>query len=35
MKLSDMKTTDERLAEDLRVDQQFRCVWERTGLLGM
>jgi transcriptional regulator with XRE-family HTH domain len=32
MKLSDMKTTDELLAEQLRSDPEFRAEWERTAL---
>lgn len=32
MKLSDMKTSDELLAEQLRDDPEFRAEWERTGL---
>lgn len=32
MKLSDMKTNDELLAEHLRVDPEFRVEWERTTL---
>lgn len=31
MKLSEMKTNDELLAEQLR-DDEFRAEWERTGL---
>jgi transcriptional regulator with XRE-family HTH domain len=32
MKLSEMKTNDELLAEQLREDPEFRAEWERTGL---
>jgi transcriptional regulator with XRE-family HTH domain len=32
MKLSDMKTSDELLAEQLREDPEFRAAWERTAL---
>ena len=32
MKLSDMKTSDELLAEQLREDPEFRAEWERTAL---
>ncbi len=32
MKLSDMKTSDELLAEQLRDDAEFRAEWERTAL---
>jgi transcriptional regulator with XRE-family HTH domain len=32
MKLSDMKTSDEVLAEQLRADPEFRAEWERTAL---
>jgi transcriptional regulator with XRE-family HTH domain len=32
MKLTDMKTNDELLAEQLRVDPEFRAEWERTTL---
>lgn len=32
MKLSEMKTNDELLAEQLRDDAEFRAEWERTGL---
>lgn len=32
MKLSEMKTSDELLAEQLRDDPEFRAEWERTGL---
>ena len=32
MNLSEMKTHDELLAEQLRDDPEFRAEWERTGL---
>jgi transcriptional regulator with XRE-family HTH domain len=32
MKLSEMKTNDELLAEQLRTDPAFRAEWERTAL---
>jgi transcriptional regulator with XRE-family HTH domain len=32
MKLSDLKTSDEVLAQDLREDPAFRAEWERTAL---
>ena len=32
MKLSDMKTNDELIAEQLRSDPEFRDEWERTAL---
>ncbi|MGO9319323.1 MAG: helix-turn-helix domain-containing protein [Solirubrobacteraceae bacterium] len=32
MKLSDMKTNEELLAEQLRADPKFRAEWERTAL---
>lgn len=32
MKLSDMKTNDELIAEELRNDPAFRAEWERTAL---
>jgi transcriptional regulator with XRE-family HTH domain len=32
MKLSKMKTTDELIAEQLRIDPEFRAEWERTAL---
>jgi transcriptional regulator with XRE-family HTH domain len=32
MKLSEMKTNDELLAEQLRADPAFRAEWERTAL---
>lgn len=32
MKLSEMKTSDELLAEQLRDDPEFRAEWERTAL---
>lgn len=32
MKLSDMKTNDELVAEQLREDPEFRAEWERTAL---
>lgn len=32
MKLSEMKTSDELLAERLRDDPEFRAEWERTAL---
>ena len=32
MKLSDMKTSDELLAEELHNDPAFRAEWERTAL---
>jgi len=32
MKLSDMTTNDELLAEQLRADPEFRAEWERTTL---
>ncbi len=32
MKLSEMKTNDELLAEELRADPKFRAAWERTAL---
>ena len=31
MKLSDMKTNDELIAEQLRTDPEFRAEWERTA----
>jgi transcriptional regulator with XRE-family HTH domain len=32
MKLSEMKTNDELIAEQLRIDPEFRAEWERTAL---
>ena len=32
MKLSEMKTNDELIAEQLRTDPDFRAEWERTAL---
>jgi transcriptional regulator with XRE-family HTH domain len=32
MKLSEMKTNDELIAEELRSDPEFRAEWERTAL---
>jgi transcriptional regulator with XRE-family HTH domain len=32
MKLSEMKTNDELIAEQLRTDPEFRAEWERTAL---
>ena len=32
MKLSEMKTNDELIAEQLRTDPEFRAEWERTTL---
>jgi hypothetical protein len=32
MKLSEMKTNDELIAEHLRTDPEFRAEWERTAL---
>jgi transcriptional regulator with XRE-family HTH domain len=32
MKLSEMKTNDELIAEQLRADPEFRAEWERTAL---
>ena len=32
MKLSEMKTNDELIAEQLRSDPEFRAEWERTAL---
>jgi len=32
MKLSELKTNDELLAEQLRDDPEFRALWERTAL---
>jgi len=32
MKLSEMKTNDELVAEQLRTDPEFRVAWERTAL---
>jgi transcriptional regulator with XRE-family HTH domain len=32
MRLSEMKTNDELIAEQLRTDPEFRAVWERTAL---
>ncbi len=32
MKLSEMKTHDELIAEQLRTDPEFRAEWERTAL---
>jgi transcriptional regulator with XRE-family HTH domain len=32
MKLSEMKTNDELIAEELRPDPEFRAEWERTAL---
>jgi transcriptional regulator with XRE-family HTH domain len=32
VKLSEMKTNDELIAEQLRTDPEFRAVWERTAL---
>jgi ribosome-binding protein aMBF1 (putative translation factor) len=32
MKLSEMKTNDELIAEELRTDPEFRTEWERTAL---
>jgi transcriptional regulator with XRE-family HTH domain len=32
MKLTDLKTSDELLAEQLRDDPEFRAEWERTAL---
>lgn len=32
MKLSDLKTNDELLAQELRDDPEFRAEWERTAL---
>ena len=32
MKLSDMKSNDELIAEQLRTDPEFRAEWERTAL---
>ena len=32
VKLSEMKTNDEVIAEQLRADPQFRAEWERTAL---
>ena len=32
MKLSEMKTNDEVIAEQLRTDPEFRAEWERTAL---
>jgi transcriptional regulator with XRE-family HTH domain len=32
IKLSEMKTNDELIAEQLRTDPQFRTEWERTAL---
>jgi ribosome-binding protein aMBF1 (putative translation factor) len=32
MKLSEMKTNDELIAEQLRTDPEFRVEWERTAL---
>ena len=32
MKLSEMKTNDELIAELLRTDPEFRAEWERTAL---
>jgi len=32
MKLSDMKTNDELIADELPTDPEFRAVWERTAL---
>jgi transcriptional regulator with XRE-family HTH domain len=32
MKLSEMKTNDELIAEQLRTDSEFRAEWERTAL---
>jgi transcriptional regulator with XRE-family HTH domain len=32
MKLSEMKTHEELLAEQLRADPEFRAAWERTAL---
>ena len=32
MKLSEMKTSDELIAEQLRTDPEFRTEWERTAL---
>jgi ribosome-binding protein aMBF1 (putative translation factor) len=32
MKLTDMKTNDELIAEQLRSDPEFRAEWERTAL---
>jgi len=32
MKLSEMNTNDELIAEQLRTDPQFRAEWERTAL---
>jgi len=32
MKLSDLKTNDELIAEQLRTDPEFRAEWERTAL---
>ena len=32
MKLSEMKTNEELIAEQLRSDPEFRAEWERTAL---